>query len=57
MTAFYPSDQYGYSALLSEDERQVLGWLRTVLDDDIQPLLAEPLTKGDCAGQEQEVSI
>ncbi|MCC3265804.1 acyl-CoA dehydrogenase family protein [Arthrobacter gengyunqii] len=41
MTDFYPSDRYGYSSLLSAGELTVLGRLRTVLEKQVQPLLAE----------------
>jgi glutaryl-CoA dehydrogenase len=47
MTTFYPADQYGYSTLLSEEERKVLGRLRAVLDDDVQPLLADYWERGE----------
>ncbi|WP_104134041.1 MULTISPECIES: hypothetical protein [unclassified Cryobacterium] len=38
---FYPSDQFGYSTLLSESELDVLGQLWAVLDAEVQPLLAD----------------
>jgi glutaryl-CoA dehydrogenase len=47
MTAFYPSDQFGYSTLLSERELEVLQGLRTVLDRDVQPLLADSWEAGE----------
>lgn len=47
MTDFYPSDQYGYSTLLSPAELKVLGRLRTVLDKQVQPLLAEYWEAGE----------
>ncbi|GAB2903244.1 acyl-CoA dehydrogenase family protein [Neomicrococcus lactis] len=39
MTEFYPSDQYGFSNLLSEAELSVLGRLRTVLDEKVRPVI------------------
>jgi glutaryl-CoA dehydrogenase len=47
VTDFYPSDLYGFSTLLSEDELQVLGRLRTVLEQDVQPLLADYWERGE----------
>jgi glutaryl-CoA dehydrogenase len=47
MTGLYPSDQYGFSTLLTEDERQVLGRLRTVLEQQVQPLLAGCWERGE----------
>jgi glutaryl-CoA dehydrogenase len=47
VTGFYPSDLYGFSTLLSEDELQVLGRLRTVLEQDVQPLLADYWERGE----------
>lgn len=39
MTEFYPSDQYGFSTLLSDAELAVLGRLRTVLDEKVRPVI------------------
>ncbi|MDJ0351008.1 acyl-CoA dehydrogenase family protein [Cryobacterium sp. PH29-G1] len=47
MTAFYPSDQFGYSTLLSDDELAVLQGLREVLDREVQPLLADHWEAGE----------
>jgi glutaryl-CoA dehydrogenase len=47
MTAFYPSDQFGYSTLLSDREFEVLMALRAVLDTSVQPLLAEYWEAGE----------
>ena len=47
MTAFYPSDQFGYSALLSDSELELLTGLRAVLDRDVQPLLADHWEAGE----------
>ncbi|TFD59716.1 glutaryl-CoA dehydrogenase [Cryobacterium sp. Hh7] len=47
MTAFYPSDQFGYSTLLSDSELEVLKELRAVLDADVQPLLADHWEAGE----------
>ncbi|TFC72466.1 glutaryl-CoA dehydrogenase [Cryobacterium sp. TMS1-20-1] len=47
MTAFYPSDQFGFSPLLSADELEVLKDLRAVLDTDVQPLLADHWEAGE----------
>ncbi|UPO76520.1 acyl-CoA dehydrogenase family protein [Arthrobacter sp. Helios] len=45
--AFYPSDRYGYSELLSSAELGALGQLRTVLDKQISPLLGEYWEAGE----------
>jgi len=47
MTAFYPSDQYGYSTLLSDSELERLTNLRAVLDTAVQPLLADYWEAGE----------
>lgn len=47
MTAFYPSDQFGYSTLLTESEFKVLTQLRAVLERDVQPLLADHWEAGE----------
>lgn len=47
MTAFYPSDQFGYSTLLSAGELKVLQGLREVLNLEVQPLLAEYWEAGE----------
>lgn len=39
MTEFYPSDQYGFSTLLSDAELSVLGRLRAVLDEKVRPVI------------------
>ena len=44
---FYPSDQYGYAALLTDAERTVLGRLRGVLQKQVQPLLADYWEQGE----------
>ena len=44
---FYPSDQYGYAALLTDAERTVLGRLRGVLEEQVQPLLADYWEQGE----------
>lgn len=46
-TALYPSDQYGYSSLLSGEELAVLGRLRKVLDEQVRPLLADYWERGE----------
>lgn len=46
-TALYPSDQYGFSSLLSGAELSVLGRLRTVLDQQVKPLLADYWEQGE----------
>lgn len=45
--AFYPSDRYGYSELLSSAELGALGQLRTVLDKQVSPLLGEYWEAGE----------
>lgn len=45
--AFYPSDRYGYSELLSSAELGALGRLRTVLDKQVSPLLGEYWEAGE----------
>ncbi|MBD8042503.1 acyl-CoA dehydrogenase family protein [Arthrobacter sp. Sa2BUA2] len=45
--AFYPSDRYGYSELLSAPELAALGQLRTVLDKQVAPLLGEYWEAGE----------
>lgn len=45
--AFYPSDRYGYSELLSSAELEALGKLRTVLDKQVSPLLGEYWEAGE----------
>ncbi|TFB70601.1 glutaryl-CoA dehydrogenase [Cryobacterium glaciale] len=47
MTDFYPSDQFGYSTLLTDTELEVLAGLRAVLDTDVQPLLADHWEAGE----------
>ena len=47
MTAFYPSDQFGYSTMLCADELSVLADLREVLDTVVQPLLADHWEAGE----------
>lgn len=47
MTALYPSDQFGYSGLLSARDLEVLTALRAVLDDTVQPLLADHWEAGE----------
>ncbi|SEN38668.1 acyl-CoA dehydrogenase family protein [Cryobacterium luteum] len=47
MTAFYPSDQFGYSTQLTDSELEVLARLRAVLDTDVQPLLADHWEAGE----------
>ncbi|MFC5929446.1 glutaryl-CoA dehydrogenase [Cryobacterium melibiosiphilum] len=47
MTAFYPSDQFGYSTLLTDRELDLLADLRTVLEADVQPLLADHWEAGE----------
>lgn len=47
MTVFYPSDQFGYSTLLSASELEVLQGLRAVLEGEVQPLLAEHWEVGE----------
>lgn len=47
MTAFYPSDQYGFSELLSGGELAALARLRAVLDRDVRPLLADHWERGE----------
>ncbi|NKX54669.1 acyl-CoA dehydrogenase family protein [Arthrobacter mobilis] len=47
MSGFYPSDQYGFSTLLTEAELAVLGRLRKVLDKQVQPLLADYWERGE----------
>jgi len=47
MTAFYPSDQFGYSTLLSDSELDVLNGLRAVLEAEVQPLLADHWEAGE----------
>jgi glutaryl-CoA dehydrogenase len=47
MTAFYPSDQFGFSTLVSERELEVLQGLRGVLDCYVQPLLADHWEAGE----------
>lgn len=43
----YPSDQYGFASLLSDDERAVLARLRRVLDEQARPLLADYWERGE----------
>ncbi|WP_105035052.1 acyl-CoA dehydrogenase family protein [Cryobacterium aureum] len=47
MTDFYPSDQFGFSTLLTDSELEVLARLRAVLDSDVQPLLADHWEAGE----------
>jgi len=51
MTAFYPSDQFGYSTLLETGELKALEGLRHVLDHDVQPLLARYWEAGEFPAQ------
>jgi len=51
MTAFYPSDQFGYSTLLSDSELERLTGLRAVLDTAVQPLLADYWEAGEFPSQ------
>ena len=46
MSELYPSDQYGYSSLLSEPELAVLARLRSALEASVQPLLADHWDQG-----------
>jgi glutaryl-CoA dehydrogenase len=47
MTSFYPSDQYGYSTLLKDEELTVLARLRAVLEKYARPVLAEYWERGE----------
>ncbi|MGK3957595.1 acyl-CoA dehydrogenase family protein [Arthrobacter sp. R4] len=47
MTLFYPSDQYGYSTLLRDEELSVLARLRAVLEEHVRPVLAEYWERGE----------
>ncbi|MER2138441.1 MAG: acyl-CoA dehydrogenase family protein, partial [Arthrobacter sp.] len=47
MTDLYGSDRYGYADLLSAPELEVLSKLRTVLDEQVSPLLAEYWEAGE----------
>lgn len=47
MTELYGSDRYGYSDLLSGPELEVLAKLRSVLDEQVSPLLADYWEAGD----------
>ncbi|APF41275.1 acyl-CoA dehydrogenase family protein [Neomicrococcus aestuarii] len=47
MTDFYPSDQYGFSSLLSEGELAALGRLRAVLDEKVRLLVNEYWEKAE----------
>src|SRR6185312_823961 len=44
---FYPSDQYGYATLLTDAERGVLARLRTVLEEQVHPLLGDYWEQGE----------
>jgi glutaryl-CoA dehydrogenase len=46
VTEFYPSDQFGFSTLLSDPEIEVLRRLRSVLDSEVYPLLADHWERG-----------
>ncbi|MFF5792501.1 acyl-CoA dehydrogenase family protein [Paeniglutamicibacter sp. NPDC012692] len=47
MSQFYPSDQLGFAALLSDAERAALLRLRTVLDEHVRPVVNEYWERGE----------